>query len=158
MLMRGIKDASFLKFVPVERLSRSHGKQGRHRFIRHDTPSTAGDSARPSNRSGPLTESRRTRQINLFSTLNDLFRLSSPMPHKLCGTRRKGKACVPYQSQKQPSKDAVTEREKEPLSGMERPHHSRACAGLSVCLPPHFTLAVRFRAKQLKPCPGSIAC
>lgn len=55
------------------------------RLIRHNISSTAGDSVRPSNRTGPLTESRRTRQINLFSTLSDLSRPSSLCPTNSVG-------------------------------------------------------------------------
>lgn len=158
--MSEIKNASFLDVVPVERLSRSHGKRGCHRLIRHDTPSAAGDSARPSNRTGPLTESRRTRQINLSSTLSDLSRPSSLCPTNSVGLGGKeSKAC------KIEARTCHRERRHS-----FRPHRSLIAAAhmlgcgwprhtsLPARLLPQFASAVSLRAKQLKPCPGSIAC
>lgn len=130
MLMSEIKNASFLDVVPVERLSRSHGKRGCHRLIRHDTPSAAGDSARPSNRTGPLTESRRTRQINLFSTLSDLSRPSFLCPTNSVGLGGKESKACKIEARTCHRERRHTEREREPLSGLEQPHRSRTYVGL----------------------------
>lgn len=86
--MGRISDASFLIFVPTERLATTW--EARHpRLIRHNTPSTAGDSARPSNRAGPLTESRR--QTSLILDLERPVSAFIVLPHKICDSgKRKG--------------------------------------------------------------------
>lgn len=87
--MSEIKDASFLKFVPVEQLSRSHGKQGSFGTIfQAQLVTQPVHLTEPAHLQNPDKANKLI--LDLERPVSSLF----PLPHRLCGTRRKGNACV----------------------------------------------------------------